>query len=186
MHAESAYTWLSGLLNWFDFTGGSAERHQKESSLTHHIVLLGAHRTGKELAESFLKQKEKFVIIDFNPDVAEYYAHHKVAVICGEASDPYIQDLAGFRHARLIVSTLPDLHDNLAVVQSVRNQRLKARLIVMAQNEEDARMLYRHKVDYVLLPHYINGLHLSKILQHEKPHQHLISLRRQHLKALGV
>jgi hypothetical protein len=21
MHAESAYTWLSGLLNWFDFTG---------------------------------------------------------------------------------------------------------------------------------------------------------------------
>jgi Kef-type K+ transport system membrane component KefB len=186
MHAEKAYTWLSGLLAWFDFTGGSAEHHQKESELKHHIVLLGVHRTGKELAESFLKQREKFVIVDFNPDVAEHYARQGVQVICGDASDPYIQDLAGFRHARMIVSTLPELHDNLGVVESVRNQKIKAKLIIMAQNEEDARALYKHKVDYVLLPHYINGLHLSKILKHPNPHQHLTSLRTQHLRALGA
>ncbi len=186
MQAERLYTWLSGLLDWFDFTGGTAEKHQHGSTLKNHIVLLGAHRTGGELAQSFLKAHEKFVILDFNPDVAEHYSRLGVQVICGDASDPYIQDLAGFRHARLIVSTLPDLHDNLGVVESIRNQKLKAKLIIMAQNETDARSLYRHKVDYVLLPHYINGIHLSKILKHPHPHQHLISLRRQHLKALNI
>lgn len=186
MQAERLYTWLAGLLDWFDFTGGTAEKHQHESTLKNHIVLLGAHRTGNELAQSFLKAHEKFVILDFNPDIAEHYAHLGVQVICGDASDPYIQDLAGFRHARLIVSTLPQLHDNLGVVESIRNQKLKAKLIIMAQNETDARALYQHKVDYVLLPHYINGIHLSKILKHPHPHAHLTSLRRQHLKALGT
>lgn len=186
MQAERIYTWLAGLLDWFDFTGGTAEKHQHGSPLKNHIVLLGAHRTGGELAQSFLKAREKFVILDFNPDVAERYSHLGVEVICGDASDPYIQDLAGFRHARLIVSTLPELHDNLGVVESIRNQKLKAKLIIMAQNEADAKALYRHKVDYVLLPHYINGIHLSKILKHPHPHQHLTSLRRQHLKALGT
>lgn len=186
MQTERIYTWLSGLLDWFDFTGGKAERHQRESTLKNHIVLLGAHRTGGELAESFIKEKQKFIIIDFNPDVAEHYAHAGVQVICGDASDPYIQELAGFRHARLLVSTLPDLRDNLGVVESIRNQKLKAKLIIMAQNASEARDLYRHKVDYVLLPHYINGLHLARILKHPHPHAHLTSLRRQHLRALGA
>jgi hypothetical protein len=186
MRAESIYVWLAKLLEWFDFTGGSAEKHQKESTLKNHIVLLGAHRTGKELADTFLKQREKFIIIDFNPEVAERYTHLGIQVICGDAADPYIQELAGFHHARMIVSTLPDVHDNLGVVESVRNQHFKAKLIITAQNETDAKIFYKHKVDYVLLPHYINGLHLAKILKHPHPHSHLLSLRKQHLKALGA
>lgn len=186
MRAERIYVWLATLLEWFDFTGGSAEKHQKESTLKNHIVLLGAHRTGKELADTFLKQREKFIIIDFNPEVAEHYTRLGIQVICGDAADPYIQELAGFHHARLIVSTLPDVHDNLGVVESVRNQHFKAKLIITAQNEADAKTFYKHKVDYVLLPHYINGLHLAKILKHPHPHSHLLSLRKQHLKALGA
>ncbi len=182
--ADKLYSWLEQSLSWFDLTGGTAELHQHESTLKNHVVLLGVHRTGKELAESFLSAHEKFVIVDFNPEVAEYYARSGVPVICGDASDPYIQELAGFRYARMIVSTLPDVHDNLAVVESVRNQKFRAKLIIMAQNNDAARELYRHKVDYVLLPHYVNGLHLSRILKHQNPKQHLSILRRQHLKVL--
>ncbi len=186
LRVENIYLWLSGLLSWFDFTGGSAEKHLHVSSLRGHIVLLGAHSTGKELADNFLKHKVKFLIVDFNPDVAEQYAKAGVPVVCGDASDPYIQELAGFRHARMIVSTLPDLHDNLGVVESVKNKQLKVKLIIMAQNENDAKLLYKHKVDYVLLPHYINGLHLSKILKHPNPFRQLTTLRHEHLKALGA
>ncbi len=186
IHADKLYSLLERLLSWFDFAGGTAELHQKESVLRNHIVLLGAHRTGKELAESFISAREKFLIVDFNPEVAEHYSHLSVPVICGDASDPYIQELAGFQHARMIVSTLPDTHDNLTVVESVRNQKLRAKLIIMAQNNDAARELYQHKVDYVLLPHYVNGIHLSKILKHAHPHQHLSALRKQHLKALEI
>ena len=186
IRAENIYTWLAGALDWFDFQQGNAEKHQRVSTLKNHIVLLGVHRTGGELAESFIKHHQKFVIVDFNPDVAEHYAHVGVPVICGDASDPYIQELAGFAHARLIVSTLPNLSDNLSVVETVRNRKIKAKLIIMAQTEADTKVLYRHRVDYVLLPHYINGLHLAKILEHPRPHHHLASLRQQHLKALGA
>lgn len=186
LKADKLYGALEHLLSLFDFTGGTAELHQHESTLKNHVVLLGVHRTGKELAESFIGAHEKFVIVDFNPEVAEHYARLDVPVICGDASDPYIQELAGFRFARMIVSTLPDVHDNLSVVESVRNQKFKAKLIIMAQNNDAAMELYRHKVDYVLLPHYVNGIHLSRILKHPHSHQHLTLLRKQHLRALGA
>lgn len=186
VRVDTLFELLKKPLSWLDFAGGSAELHQKESTLKNHVVLLGSHRTGKELADSFTKAHEKFVVVDFNPEVAEQYAHLKVPIVCGDAADPYIQELAGFKHARMIVSTLPDTHDNLAVVESVRNQKLKAKLIIMAQNNDAARELYRHKVDYVLLPHYINGIHLSNILKHPNSKQHLSALRNKHLKALEI
>ncbi len=186
MRGESIYDRLAGMLDWFDFKDGSAERHLKITALKNHIVLLGAHRTGKELAESFLRHGQKFVIIDFNPEVAEHYARLGVPAICGDASDPYIQELANLRSARMIVSTLPGASDNRAIAESVKNQHLHAKLIVTAQNEADARALYQYEVDYVLLPHYINGLHLSKILKHPHPHQQLSHLKTQHLKALAL
>lgn len=186
MRGESLYDRLAGLLDWFDFKDGSAERHLHTTTLKNHIVLLGAHRTGKELAESFLRQGQRFVIIDFNPEVAERYSREGIPVICGDASDPYIQELANFRGARMIVSTLPGAADNHAVIESVRNQHLHAKLIVTAQNEQDAKQMYQHDVDYVLLPHYINGLHLTRILKHPHPHQHLSRLKQQHLKALAA
>ncbi len=186
VRAEYIYNWFAEALDWFDTKNGSAEKFQHESDLRNHVVLLGTHRTGGELAESFIKHRQKFIIVDFNPDVAEHYSRLGVPVICGDASDPYIQELAGFAHAKLIVSTLPNLSDNLSVVETIRNKKLKAKLIIMAQTAPDAKILYKHNVDYVLLPHYINGLHLARILKHPHPHSHLVSLRKQHLKALGA
>jgi hypothetical protein len=56
----------------------------------------------------------------------------------------------------------------------------------MADTEQEAETLYRHGADYVLLPHYINGMHLARILTHTRPASHITELKRHHLKALGI
>ncbi len=118
--------------------------------------------------------------------MAEYYNSLGVPAICGDASDPYIQELSGFENAKLIISTVPSLQDNKAIVESVENKKLKAKLIIICQQEDDAKKLYEHGAHYVLLPHYLNSLHLERIISHSQPGLHLNKLRSHHIKALKV
>lgn len=184
---ENLYYRLSWLLKYISFGHGQAEvTLKKVHELKNHIVLIGVHRTGKQLARSFQKNKTKFAVVDFNPDVAEYYNSLGVPAICGDASDPYIQELSGFENAKLIISTVPSLQDNKAIVESVENKKLKAKLIIICQQEDDAKKLYEHGAHYVLLPHYLNSLHLERIISHSQPGLHLNKLRSHHIKALKV
>ena len=184
-HAERICCLLSVPLSWFDFRRGAAETGAQNRKLENHVILVGAHRLGVHIAQSLIKQKQNFVIVDFNPEVTESFKQQNVLAICGDITDPYIQELAGLDKAKLIISTLPQLTDNLAIIESVREQKLRLRMIVTAQNETDAVLLYQNKIDYVLLPHFVGGLHLSKILEEKNTFAHLSRLRLHHLKTLG-
>lgn len=184
---EKIFYKLSWLLRYISFGHGQAENYlKKDHSLKNHVVLVGVHRTGKQLAGALMRTKTKFIVVDFNPDVAEYYDAQGIPAVCGDASDPYIQEVAGFDHAKLIISTIPNIQDNKAIVESVENKKLKAKLIIMAQQESDAEKLYQHGAHYVLLPHYINSLHLERIIQKDRPTVHLNKLRAHHLKSLKI
>lgn len=185
MHAEKIYMTFVRPLSWFDFHKGSAETHVKEIKFENHVILIGVHRLGSNIAESLIKQKQDFVVVDFNPEVSERFAKRGVPAICGDMTDPYIQELAGLERAKLVISTLPQLSDTLAVVESVKKQKKKIRIIVTAQNDQDAITLYKNHIDYVLLPHFVGSLHLSKILEEKQTFSHLSQLRRHHLKVLS-
>ncbi len=185
MKNDWLYERLQPLVKFLSFGREQSEKFvKKEHNLKKHVILLGAHRTGKQLAMALLKSKTPFVVVDFNPDIAEEYNQAGVPVVCGDASDPYIQELAGFSDARLIISTMPNFTDNRAIIESAENQHIKAKLVFMAQQEADAEKLYQHGAHYVLLPHYINSLHLEKIISHPQPALHLNKLRAHHLKNL--
>lgn len=184
LHAERLYTLFRFPLSWFDFKKGSAEHGLTTIVLRNHVILIGAHRLGVHIADSLIKQKEKFVVVDFNPEVVERFEQQHIPAICGDMTDPYIQELAGLSKSKLIISTLPQLADNLAIIESIQKEKLKARVIVTAQTESDALLLYENKIDYVLLPHFVGGLHLSKILEEKNTFTHLSKLRKHHLKTL--
>lgn len=185
MYAEKIYLTFQKPLSVFDFLKGKAESSLKETKLENHVVLVGAHRLGVHIANSLVKQKQQFVVIDFNPEVTQKFERMGIFAICGDMTDPYIQELAGLSRSKLIISTLPQLADNLAIIEAVHKGKLKARVIVTAQNEADALLLYENKIDYVLLPHFVGGLHLSKILEERHTFTHLSQLRRHHLRTLG-
>lgn len=184
MHAERIYDLFRYPLSWFDFKKGSAERGGITTPLKNHVILVGVHRLGGNIAERFVKQKQNFLIVDFNPEVTDHFAQAGIPAICGDIADPYIQELAGLDRAKLIISTLPQLHDNLAILESIKKQGLRIRTIITGQNEQDAVTLYKNNVDYVLLPHYVGSQHLSKILEEKNTFSRLSRLRQTHLKTL--
>lgn len=150
-----------------------------------HVVVVGAHRLGSHLVSSLQKQHSQFLVIDFNPDVVSHYNHIGVPAVCGDIADPYIQEVAALNEARLIVCTIPDFHDTLALLESVRrNTTKRTKLIVAASDEQEAVELYAKGADYVLLPHFVGGMHLLQVVEHNSDSSGLRKLKERHLKTL--
>ena len=189
MYASKLYEFLKPILRVFDFRKGAAEKNLETVVLKNHIILVGAHRLGHHLVESLKKQKTPFVIVDFNPEVVEGYVQEGVLAVCGDIADSFVQDEVNIAAAKLIVSTVPDINDNLALLEAVRHatsgKHHKPKLIFIAQDEEEVRQLYARDIDYVVSPHYMGGMHLAKILQSREVVSGLARLRENHLSNLG-
>lgn len=181
---------LKPLLKILDFRKGYAERGLHNLTLSNHIILAGANRAGHHLVEALIKQNKKFVVVDFNPDVVERCTKQGVLAICGDISDPYIQDQVNLAEAKLVISTVPDMADNLALIDAVKKRTAKKtrkpKLIFMAQDEDQIRHLYQNHIDYVISPHFMGGLHLADILSGDTTLRSLKKLREEHLRIIGI
>lgn len=177
------YEWMRPWLSKFE-RANLREHHGEHVAQKNHIVLIGAHRLGEHVIQSLKHQDRPFVIVDFNPEIIEKYASENVPVICGDITDSHIQDLINLGDAKLIISTVPDLQDNLILADVAKRPPIKTRLVITAQDDEEALKLYDHGVDYVILPHYIGGIHLSKLFKNGYKFTELHKLREHHLEQL--
>ncbi len=112
-------------------------------------------------------------MVDFNPDVVAPMREKGIITIFGDISDPDIQERVSLNKARLVISTSPDLEDNLLIIESLQHSNKKAKFIAMAYEAYDAKTLYVNGADYVIMPHLAGGRHLAKILL-DKNHLKLI------------
>jgi Trk K+ transport system NAD-binding subunit len=188
MSAGKIYDWLHPLLKIFDFRKGAAEKHLHNVVLKNHIILVGAHRLGHHLIETLQNQKTPFVVVDFNPEIAEFYSEKGILALCGDITDNFIQDQVNLPNAKMVISTVPDFVDNMALLHAIRratvNKRMKPKLVFIAQDETETKAFYEEGVDYVISPHFMGGMHLAKILEGKQAVFDLKKLREQHMKIL--
>lgn len=189
LYSHELYELMKKPLSRFDWQNGSGELGFDEPVLKNHIVLVGAHRLGSHLIEVLKRTGEDFVIVDFDPHIADQYSKANFKVICGDITDHYIQDQVNLSSAKLIISTIPDFKSNLILLGITKNltacQKKKPKLIFTAQDAAETLRLYGKNVDYVISPHFIGGVHLAKILEDDKTFKSLKDLRKQHLDVLG-
>lgn len=188
MYGGRIYEAIKYFLQIFDFKKGAAEKHLHTVVLKNHIILVGAHRLGHHLVDSLIKHKTPFVIVDFNPEIAEFYAEKGLNVVCGDITDSFIQEQVNLPYAKIIISTVPDFNDNLVLVHAIKRatayKKTKPKLIFMAQDEAETKLLYDENIDYVISPHFMGGLHLAKILEGRELNAGLKKLREHHLSIL--
>ena len=73
----------------------------------------------------------------------------------------------------MVISTIPDIEDNLYLIKGMNKLNKRAKVVVMAYEISEAKQLYKAGADYVVLPQLAGGRHLAKILI-EKKHLELI------------
>lgn len=164
-HGNGLYRILNSYLNFFERKKTFSENLDGDHELNDHVVLIGAHRVGANILNSLEKKGKPLVVVDFNPDIIKSLKEKEVLSILGDISDFDIQEKAKLRDAKLVISTVPDLDDNLNLIKYLNKENRTAKIIVLAQHGHEAKTLYRQGADYVVLPHLAGGRQVAKILK---------------------
>jgi hypothetical protein len=136
-------------------------------NLKDHVVVVGGDQMGQSILDALSDSGEEIVVIDFDPTVVKKLISQKVHRLFGDISDLDIQERAQIDNAKLVISTIPDVEDNLLLLKELRHENRKAKVVVMALDVHDAKLLYQEKADYVILPHLAGGMHIAKMLVKE-------------------
>ncbi|MEK7479459.1 MAG: cation:proton antiporter family protein, partial [Patescibacteria group bacterium] len=175
IYGDTLYRYCSSLLSLFE------RKKLRERDLPgtekKPLILIGCHRTGQSIA--FNLPKKDLLILDFDPEVIEELRRHGFDYIFGDIADPDIAARVPFAEAKLVISTSPDQNDGLAILALLSRlpKDARPRVILRADDEREARLLYRKGADYVLLPHFTAGQYLGKTIAIDREMHILEQLR---------
>ncbi|MBN2367734.1 NAD-binding protein, partial [Candidatus Woesearchaeota archaeon] len=158
---------------------------KEANQIKYDIILCGYDRIGYSVLKTLEKMKKKFIVVDFNPDIIRELVKRKINCIYGDISDVNILERLNLKDAEMVVSTIPNLQDNKLLVQEVRKVNKKAALFLTADQIDEALELYNKGADYVILPHFLGGEHISVLLEsHNGEVKELIKNKFNHIDEL--
>jgi len=164
-YAHTIFSKISRFLTIFE---GKHARTQVEKKVEYEAILIGYHRIGYKILESLKKLKMPFIVIDYNPKVILSLAEERINCIYGDAGDPDFLSQIDLTKVKLIVSTMPDEPSNLTIKEKLKKLRSKAVFIATAEQPRTAYDLYKHGIDYVIIPHHLGGSYASHIIEQFK------------------
>jgi Kef-type K+ transport system membrane component KefB len=180
------YTKVSRFLTIFEKLSRKKRHIGHEYKSHKKVILFGASRMGQIFLKSMVKRVKKSVlVVDYNPDLLEKLMKKKIASIYGDMSNPEVLKRINFSRAKVIISSVPKVSDNLALLKHLKEIKSKALKFVTAQNLEDSFVLYDAGADYVIIPTIMSGERVAHLLEEfSEDRKGLNKIKREHLKHL--
>jgi Kef-type K+ transport system membrane component KefB len=116
------------------------------------VVVLGLGRYGSRLAGGLTAGGLRVLGVDFDPEATAAAPRAGLTVRFGDAGEPEFVETLPLQPAAWIVSTLPDLEANRALLEALRQRGFAGRIAVVARHESDAVALGEMGVPTVLHP----------------------------------
>ncbi len=159
--SEKMYVVLSRALFIFE-RKKNIERDMKITDEKRPIVLIGFHRLGESIAMGLTKGK--LLVVEFDPEIIKKLKHGGYHYLFGDISDPEIFESAKVQDAELVISTSPNIEDNILLLIEIRGFEHRPKVVVRAETEHEVEMLYKEGADYVLFPHLTSGQYFGKTI----------------------
>lgn len=182
-YSDSLYKLLESKLHLFERK--NIKEHQRKRQ-SYPIILFGYHRGGHEFLQAFREMKQRYMVVDYDPEVIEHLDRQGVRNTYGDATDEELLHEINAHKARLVVSTVTDMGVNRSLLGYLRYHNPTAVFICHANSYDQAADLYRHGATYVMLPHFLGSERIgSFIKKHGFNHKAFDAYRKQHVITLG-
>lgn len=163
LSGEKIYARFFQLFKLFERSRTIESSFVNEISNKDHVVLIGCDKIGRLILPYFTKRNIPIVVIDFNPSVYKRLSSENVNVLLGDATDGEILELANINKSKLVICTVPNLDENLTIINLIKNSNIKPIYIGSAESRLDTIKLYENGADYVLNPDIIAGEFLRHV-----------------------
>ena len=168
INSKTLYRFFAGKLDFLERESAKHEEviqnEDKIADLEDHVVVVGGEQMGESILEALEDMDIPVVVVDFDPKVVKKLDEKKIHRLFGDIADLDIQERAKLDEARMVISTISDIEDNLLLLKEIRHENRKAKIVLMALDTRDAKILYKEGADYVILPHLAGGRQIAKII----------------------
>lgn len=138
---------------------------QKAATKSYPIVLFGYRKGGLEFMRTFKSLDKRFVVVDYDPEVAEIIERHQVDFVYGDALDTELLDEIQLEKSKFIVCTISDFGINEFLANWLKEHNPGAIFIGSADSAYEAALLYAHDASYVMTPHIIGSEKISNFIK---------------------
>ena len=182
LYSDKIYPYLSKYLSIFE---RKKVKEKKEDIKEYSTILFGYNRMGYDILKSFKKLKKKFLVVDYNPETILELSKEGIECRYGDVDDDEFLNELNLTKTKMIVSTIPEFETNLLLIHKIRQSNKKAIVMVVSHNIEEANILYDKGVTYVIMPHFLGGSQVSRMI-----HKHGLSInkfldeKKKHIKQL--
>ncbi len=162
---NSIYLKLKGLLKPFDRFTDKYEELEYLPKRRPEAILIGYDRIGYSIGRTIKNMRKKLLVVDYNPEIVKMLIKNKISSIYGDISDIEILERLPFKEVEMVISTVPSSKVNRLLIEKVREVNKNAVIYVTALEVEKALKLYDAGADYVILPHFLGGEHVSLLIE---------------------
>jgi Kef-type K+ transport system membrane component KefB len=155
LYSHQIYERLAPVLSIFQKKNTYRENNiNLEKSNKYEVIIIGLGRFGTQLSEKLEKHPEiKYMGVDFDPAIVKKWQLEGKNIIYGDIEDPELLEQVPFADAKIIISTVPDIHHSKQLVKSLKKENYKGKIFLTAITENDFEQLSTCDVDEVLKPH---------------------------------
>jgi len=163
--SEKVYSKIKDYLGVFERKDAITFSLDSSPELVDHIVLVGCYRTGGEILPYIKKSNHQYLVIDYSPSVYEKMKNDDNSIMFGDISDPEILVEANLQKAKLIISTVDNVHANLTLLEYLKRFPKRPQTIITSVTRSHAVKLYESGANYVLVPNIITGDHIKHLIK---------------------
>ncbi len=180
LYSDVLYVYAAPYLRIFERS--NSPREKKPRTVNYPVILIGSGRVGFDFIKLFKKEKQRFLVVDHDPEVISQLEKEKVPHIYGDVGDPDFLEEIKASQAKLIVSTAPDLQTNLIILSCARRLGRRPAFVAVAHRTSNALALYEAGADYVILPHFLGSAHAASLVgRYSKDMTKLQTVRNKHI-----
>jgi len=180
---DQLYRRLNRLLTLFE-RKKPTERKQKRGLYT--AILFGYHHGGHEFLHLFRDTKQRYLVVDYDPEIIEHLETQGVRHAYGDATDSEFLEEINAGHAKFVASTIIDKRVNLLLLNYLHRYSSDITFVCHARTYEDALELYEHGAAYVILPRFLGSEYItSHIKRHGMDKKAFDSFRARHIISIG-
>lgn len=180
---DALYRKLAPMLDIFE-RRAPHERKQKRGLYT--AVLFGYHHGGHEFLKLFRDMKQRYLVVDYDPEIIEHLEAQGVRHAYGDATDTEFLEEVNAGHAKFVASTIIDKRVNILLLRYLHRYSTEIVFICHARTYEDALELYGHGAAYVILPRFLGSEYItSHIKRYGMDKKAFDGFRARHIVSIG-
>ena len=180
---DSIYRKLENFLDIFE-RKNIRERAQKHE--LYSAILFGYHHGGHEFLQLFRDTHQRYLIVDYDPEIIEHLEVQGVRHAYGDATDTEFLNEINAGKAKFVASTIFDNHVNRLLLSYLHRFNPDVVFICHARTYEDALDLYDHGATYVILPRFLGSEYItSHIKRYGMEKDAFTNFRQKHIVSIG-